>query len=361
MGVIEEIAGWLLGFVVLVDIFLLVLYARANKTITSTELSHFAWRTMVWLSTPMGRWREYFLTLSGPLIIILVLASWTILLSIAAALIIHPNLGTGIISNHGETPTDFLTALYVAGSSLSFIGASDFFPQGGFFRLFYLLTSLIGITLASLIVTYLLELYNNLKERNTLGLKVNIMSAETGDAAEVIAHLGPQGQFENGYNNIVDWSAETATVKESHHFYPMLFFFRFREPYYSVSRTTLTSLDTVSLIKSALDNEEYGWLKESAAVEDLWRASMKELQTLAKDFLPNENLEEPLDPATMKRWRQRYEQAVERLKAAKIKTSQDGVEDYINLRKQWNRIIYMLAPKFAYDMREIDTALAKVK
>jgi hypothetical protein len=75
----------------------------------------------------------------------------------------------------------------------------------------------------------------------------------------------------------------------------------------------------------------------------------------------NENLEEPLDPPTVTRWRRRYEQAVERLKAAKIKTSQNGVEDYIALRKQWHRIVYMLAPRFAYDMNEIDTALAKVK
>src|SRR5215208_6524268 len=326
MGIVEEVLGAILGLIVLVDIFLLILYARANTTIISTQLSHFAWKTFVWLSKPLGRWRETFLTLSGPMILVMVLASWALLLSLAAALIIHPNLGTGIVTNHGETPTDFITALYVGGSSLSFIGASDFTPQNGFFRMFYLLTSLIGVSLASLIVTYLMELYSDLKERNTLGLKVHLLSSETGDAAEVVAHLGPHGQFEGGYNNLVDWSAETAQVKESHHFYHMLFYFRFREPFYSVSRTSLTSLDTVSLIKSALDNEEYGWLKESAAVDDLWRGTMLELRTLAKDFLPNEDL-----------------------------------EDYISLRKQWDRHITLLAPKFAYDMDEIDTALAKVK
>jgi hypothetical protein len=52
---------------------------------------------------------------------------------------------------------------------------------------------------------------------------------------------------------------------------------------------------------------------------------------------------------------------VKRINAAGIKTTNDGVEDYISLRKQWNRHIYMLAPQFAYDMKEIDTALAKVK
>src|SRR5829696_4381528 len=231
MGLMEEILVAILGIAVLLDIFLLILYARANKTIISTELSHFIWRIFVWVSKPLGRWRDTFLTFSGPVILVTVLASWALLLSLAAALIIHPNLGTGIITNHGETPTDFITALYVGGSSLSFIGASDFTPQNGFFRIFYLLTSLIGVSLASLIVTYLMELYGNLKERNALGLKVNILSSETGDAAEVIAHLGPHGQFEGGYNNMVDWAAETASVKESHHFYHMLFYFRFREPY----------------------------------------------------------------------------------------------------------------------------------
>src|SRR5215211_1949241 len=361
MGLLEEIIGAILGIAVLLDIFLLILYARANKTIISTELSHIIWRLFVWLSKPLGRWRETFLTLSGPIILVMVLGSWALLLSVAAALIIHPNLGTGIITNHGETPTDFITALYVGGSSLSFIGASDFIPQDGFFRMFYLFTSITGVLLASLIVTYLMELYSDLKERNALGLKVHLLSAETGNAAEVIAHLGPHGQFEGGYNNIVEWSAETANVKESHHFYHMLFYFRFREPYYSVSRTSLTALDTVSLIKSALDDEEYGWLKESAAVDELWRGSMKQLQTLAKNFLPNEDIDAPPDQKTLERWRKRYEEGLERLNAAGIKSTIDGVEDYISLRKQWDRHITLLAPKFAYNMDEIDTALADIK
>jgi hypothetical protein len=361
MGILEESLGFVLGFIVLLDIFLLILYARANKTIISTELSYFVWRLLLWLSKPLGRWRDFFLTLSGPIILMIVLASWTLLLSVAAALVIHPNLGTGIKINQGTTPTDFITALYVGGTSLSFIGTSDFTPQDSFFRIFYLLTSLIGVTLASLIVTYLLELYNNLKERNTLGLKVNLMSAETGDAAEVICHLGPHGQFENGYNNIVDWSSETAIVRESHHFYPILFYFRFREPYYSVSRTCLTSLDTVSLIKSALDDKEFGWLKESTAVDDLWRGTVKELQTLAENFFPDEDVDKPVDPQTNEHWHRRYDAAVERLKAAGIKTARDGVEEYISLRKQWDRYITLLAPKFAYEMDEVDTALAKVK
>ena len=358
---IEELIGMVLGIAVLLDIFLLILYARANKTIISTELSHFAWRILVWLSKPLGRWRETFLTFSGPIILVMVLATWALLLSLAAALIIHPNLGTAIITNHGDTPTDFLTALYVGGSSLSFIGASDFTPQTSSFRLFYLFTSLIGVSLASLIVTYLMEVYGNLKQRNALGIKVHLLSAETGDAAEAIAGIGPQGDFNGGYQILAQWSADTAQVKESHHFYPVLFYFRFREPYYSVSRTALTSLDAVTLIKTALDDREFKWLKESAAVNDLWRGALMQVKTLAENFLPDIDMDAPPDQQTRARWLRRYEAGCKRLEDAGIKTSKTGAEEYVSYRRQWDRYITLLAPKFAYDMNEIDTALAKVK
>lgn len=43
--------------------------------------------------------------------------------------------------------------------------------------------------------------------------------------------------------------------KEAHHFYPVLFYFRFDDAYHSVSRSALVALDTVSLIRSALMTE----------------------------------------------------------------------------------------------------------
>jgi len=269
VGPIEEILGWVLGLIVLLDIFLLVLYARANRTIIGSHLCHGVWRLFVWVSKPLGRWRPTFLAFTGPVILVVLLFTWFLLLSLATAFVIHPNLGTGIRSNHGDTPTDFISALYVGGSSLSLIGTSDFIPQDGYFRLLFLITSLVGVSLISLTVTYLMELYNNLQERNTIGLRVHLLSAETGDAAEVVAGLGAHGMFDAGYQVIAQWALDITQGKESHHFYPILFYFRFREPYYSISRTALISLDTVTLIKSALDDDEYGWLKESAAVEQL--------------------------------------------------------------------------------------------
>ncbi len=230
-ALIEEIAGLLLGILVLVDIFLVVLYTRTDMGIISRYLSHGLWRVMLWISRHLGRARPSFYVLTGPIILLSVLGSWALLMSVAAAMIVQPSLGTAVRSASGNTSTDFITALYVGGTSLSFVGNSDFTPQTPLFRLFFLITSLIGLSMLSLTITYLMQLYNDLLDRNSHALKVHLRSGETGDAAEVIARLGPEGQFDAGYQVIASWADEVAQVKESHAFYDMLFYFRFREPF----------------------------------------------------------------------------------------------------------------------------------
>ena len=78
-------------------------------------------------------------------------------------------------------------------------------------------------------------------------MNIHLLSGCTGDAAELLARLGPQGQFSGGYTNLSELGVEMTQAKEAHHFYPVLFYFRFSDPYHSVSRSTLVALDTVSL------------------------------------------------------------------------------------------------------------------
>jgi hypothetical protein len=95
----------------------------------------------------------------------------------------------------------------------------------------------------------------------------------------------------------------------------------------------------------------------------LRRGTILELKTLISAFVPNTDIDTPpnLDEQTRACWYRRYADGVERLRRAGIKTTESRVEHYISLRAQWDQYITLLAPKFAYDMDEIDTALAKVK
>jgi hypothetical protein len=58
--------------------------------------------------------------------------------------------------------------------------------------------------------------------------------------------------------------------KEAHHFYPVLFYMRFAEHYYSVSFVTLVLLDAVNLMRSAL-SEQNAAIKELRALDKIWQ------------------------------------------------------------------------------------------
>jgi hypothetical protein len=358
---IEPILGFALIVLALLDVFLTVLYARLGTGIISHRLACLVWRVFKVVSKPITRHRDYILSLSGPVLVVCTIGVWILMLMVGAALVSHPYLGTSITATSGPTSTDFFTALYVAGDSLTTVGTSDMAPHTTAFRLFYAFTSLLGISVITTTLTYLLEIYNALQRRNALSLRVHLATDETGDAAELLAGLGPQGEFQSGYQCLVTFADQMAEFKESHHFYSVIVYFRFREPHYAISRLATVMLDTVTLIKSALDDRRYAWLKESSAVSQLWRASMHLMRLLAVSFLPGgapDNEPDP-SPEQLERWRQRYFAGVARLRQAKIETMADeqaGAEVYCSLRARWDRYVREFADHMAQDFAAMDPA-----
>ncbi|MEA2939715.1 MAG: hypothetical protein QOD09_244 [Bradyrhizobium sp.] len=348
---IEPIAGTLLMAVVLADVFLTVLYARAGTGIISDRLARLVWLALRRLGSARGNSRG--LSFCGPFIVVALLLTWSFLLALGAALIVHSLLGTSITNSSGATPTDFVTALYVAGSSLSIVGGSNFAPQSAGAKLLFLVNSVIGTSVISLTITYLLQIYGALRSRNSLCLKIHALSGETGDAAELLAHLFANNQLSAGYNNLSDLAAGATEAKEAHHFYPILFYFRFPEPYYSVSRSSLVALDAVSLIRSALPKEA-DWLKQSGAVTQLSTSTLLLLSTLNNVFL-QEKASSELNGADHRRWRIRFENARQRLQEAGISLTDDvqrSLQSYMEQRKRWDHLVRIVGSSMAYQPSE---------
>ena len=363
MARLEQGVGILLILIVLLDIFLTVLYARIGTSLIGSMLGRLVWVAFVKASKLAGPSRGAVLSFCGPVVLVLLVWVWAIGLTLGAALIMHPELGTSIRAANGETPSDFVTAMYAGGSSMSIVGASDFTPHTSATRLLFLLNSLIGMSVMSLTLAYVMQVYTALQRRNVLAMNIHFLSACTGDAAELLARLGPQGKFSGGYTNLSQLAVEMTQAKEAHHFYPVLFYFRFSDSYHSVSRSTLVALDTVSLINSALNDEKYRWLKEAGPMVQLWEASMMLVTTLERTFIadgaPHRNARP--DEQTRDRWRARYGAALVRLRQAGIETTGDprtGAEAYISCRMQWDHHIANLAPSMAYSMEEIDLAVS---
>jgi hypothetical protein len=358
---IEQLAGGLLVLFVLLDVFLTVLYARMGSALWSRSVAFLTWRTFRAAAARLGRWQPVILSYCGPVILVLIVFTWSALLIVGMGLVVHPGLGTGITATNGETPTNFLTALYVTGDSMTTVGTSDMGPRSGFYRFCYTVTSFLGITMITLTLTYFIEVYSAVQTRNTFCLKMHTATAETGDAAEFIAALGPQGNFQGGYSQLAEVGAEVAQFKEMHHFYPVVFYFRFAESHYAMARLALLMLDTVSLLRAGLSDKEFRWLQESAAVSQLWHGAMMMLRALGATFIPGGIPEggPDYDAATCDRWRRRYLAATHRFRKTGIAVradEEDGVRRYIELRARWEHYVRAFAAYMSYQMEEVDPA-----
>ena len=62
---------------------------------------------------------------------------------------------------------------------MSIVRAGDVTPTTESYRLYFLFNSLIGASVISLTITYLMQVYNALQRRNTLAYKLYLQSGET--------------------------------------------------------------------------------------------------------------------------------------------------------------------------------------
>ena len=367
--VIEQALGALLILFILVDIFFTVLYARIGKRgvsrfgsgVLSARLARHVWQAFRAVSRPLGRHRGALLSFCGPMVVVLLVGAWMLGLVVGTALVIHPALGTGVRNAAGPTPTDFAAAMYAGASSLSVLSLADITPQTPKYHLLYVATGIVGTSVVALTLAYIIQIYNALQNRNTLGAKLHLMSAETDDAAELLAGLGAEGALDRGFTQLAEVAAEVAAVKESHHFYPVLFYFRFSEAYYSASFLGVMTLDLVSLIKTTLSDEQAAWMKESAPTTQLWRASMIQTTTLEVAFLPAKERSRSWKSSDeqRERWRRRHAAAIRRLRLAGVPTIEDeraGACAYVKLREEWDRHTEALAHSGGFALSEIDPA-----
>jgi hypothetical protein len=368
----EQLAGALLILCVLVDIFLTVLYAkigsqgasRAGAGIISLRVARATWWMFRHVSSRLPVNRDAAWSFCGPVTVVCLVVVWSMLLAGGAALMLHPALGEGVRSSSSPHARDFLSALYVGGSSLSFTSSSDYYPQTGSYRLLYLANALIGTACISLTIAYVLQLYTALQQRNALGLSISVMTKDSADPVMLLTGLGPQGRFDTGYTIVADLAAELSAIKEAHHLYPLLFFYRPYQPANSIPQIAFIALDMVTLLRTALDDGQYRWLKESAAVESVGRLASLMVETLGSTFIPGaapENHENPAQASHHDAWCARYRAALRQLQQAGIcvRSDQDaGAQQYSRLRQEWHPYVEHLARYMDYDMAVIDPATA---
>jgi hypothetical protein len=128
-------------------------------------------------------------------------------------------------------------------------------PEISLGRSYFTFTGTAGLIVTTLALTYILQVYTALQDRDSLGLEMHLLTDQTNDVAELLAGLGAHGHMHTGYTELGNAAAQLSATDQTYHHYPLLFFFRFEEPYYAVSSIALLAFDAASLSKSGLDDE----------------------------------------------------------------------------------------------------------
>jgi hypothetical protein len=225
LGVLELIAGLLLIFSVLNDIFQGVVVPRptgggfriARLLIRNTWLG---WRQLSYLIRDGGR-RERWLASFAPLILVLLLLIWIFVLIVGYGLIIdalspelHPaDKGLG-------------TSIYFAGTSLLTIGFGDYVETGWPARAVALAAGATGLGVVALVISFLFSLYSTFQIREA---QVVTLDARAGAPPSGLSLLVTYGKF--GLRNdlprlFLEWEQWAARVLDSHLAYPILSYFR---------------------------------------------------------------------------------------------------------------------------------------
>jgi hypothetical protein len=358
--------GSLMVLAALLDVYLTTLYARSGSAIVSEKLIPLTWRLYRQAARALPRLRNPILAAAGPTSLVLVIGIWVSMLMVGFALIVWPVLGTQVSSSTSPTPRQYSVALYYSGGALTTSGGGDLVPRTPLFRTLYVAESAIGICIITLTLTFLVQVYEALLERNAFALKLHHGTGGTGDAAELVAACGAGGKFDGAHVELGAIADELMHLYESHHFHPSLLYFRFHQTYYAFSRIALVSMDVATLTKAGLDDQQYVNIKQSAAITQMWSGGLHLLRELARLFLPcwHPQPDHQPDEAIAQRWRRRYRAAIVRFKAAGIQTVADeqaGEDSYVALRQQWDALIIAFAHHMEHPMRQVDPTIEELE
>ena len=351
MNLLLQLIGVGIIILVILDIYLTVLFHRLGSSIISMPLNQGIWRLFCLLARVIPSKSDRLLAHSGSIMIVALLVVWATFFICGFTFIIMPGLGTGIQASEGQTPNDFITALYYSGFSFTTLGTGDLVPKIAIYRLLTILEAALGFSSFTITITYLLSVYNALIARNTFALSLYHRTDGTGDAAELLARLGASGELSGIQQDLASIARDLIQLLELQHSYPVLLYFRFREIYYTLPRVILLTIDTATLIKSALNAEKYSSLVRSTAVAELWGGGMQILSELSESMLPKHRIK--YDRQMELAWRQRYYDALERLSAEGIETATNpeaGADLYVSLRRKWQPLLTTLSNYLAVDL-----------
>ncbi len=226
LAVLATAGGALLLLGVLWDAFeTMILSRRVSRGLRVTTLFYRAtwppWAAAARMMSP-GRRRENFLTIYGPLSLVLLIAFWAVALVFAFGLM-QWGLGPGLAPMDGN---DLWTAVYMSGTSLFTLGLGDVTPRTSAARLLVVVECGTGFAFLALVISYLPVLSQAFSKRE---VSISLLDARSGSpptCSELLKRSGLDKTPLELAELLREWERWSAELLESHISFPVLAFYR---------------------------------------------------------------------------------------------------------------------------------------
>jgi len=257
MQAFEAALGIVIVVLVLWDAFeAVVLPRRVTRKFRLARFFYvFAWGAWSTIGRAMrpGKFREVYLSVFGPLSILVLLATWALGLIFGFSLI-HAAVGGSVMAS-GE-PMDFLLDLYLSGTTFFTLGLGDVLPRTTLDRVVAVIESGMGFGFLALIIGYLPILYQAFSRRE---ITISLLDARAGSpptAEEVIKRFGREENRAALTEMFREWERWSADVLESHLSYPLLVYYRSQHDNQSWLGAMTAILDTCAFWIVALEKQK---------------------------------------------------------------------------------------------------------
>jgi hypothetical protein len=254
MRIVGVLLSLLWIFLVLVDGFeVMVLPRRVTHRYRFARLyfrsTWHLWRGLAsWI--PTGSRRESLYSVYGPLSLLSLFATWMAGLVLGYAAL-HWSLGTPLAGDRG--PADFVTYVYLSGTTLFTVGYGDVTPGNTVGRLLAVVESGMGLSFLAVVIGYLPVLYQASARRE---VSISLLDARAGSppsAAQFLLRIARAGKSSSLDLSLAEWERWSAELLESHLSFPVLSYYRSQHGNQSWLAALTAVLDSCALLIAGVE------------------------------------------------------------------------------------------------------------
>jgi len=255
--IVVALVGLLLIATVLWDAFeTIILPRRVSRQFRLTRLFYrYTW--MAWSYAPRRgrRRRETYLSLYGPLSLLVLLGVWAVGLILGFG-ILQWGCGSHVVTAIGTRGIS--TDIYMSGTTFFTLGLGDVIPQTTLARTITVIEAGVGFGFLGLVITYLPILYQAFSRRE---VPISLLDARAGSpprAVELLRRLGEYDDLASLRPLLLEWERWCGELLESMLSYPSLAYFRSQHDNQSWLAALTTMLDVSALILVGVEGAPTG-------------------------------------------------------------------------------------------------------